>query len=279
MPSHLRRCARLACLLAVPVLASAQNARGSATGPTTAKGFDHPDQFAAIQDVKPADNMYPVVPHPEQDREARAKLAALEKRFGKKPNVLDLPDGRRRLDGPRLQRRRDRGRQRDAGDGPARGERHQLHLGLLHAFLLAVPGHHPHRPEPPPPRHPAPAHVRRARRARRGHHLALPAPEARLRDAGRGQVAHGREPGLPPAERRLRRLTSASWASRTCTRNGATSTSTPRWPCRPVASPRWRRRASATTRSTARRGTGRAARASGPSTSPRSRSSTSTGWR
>src|SRR6516164_175595 len=32
--------------------------------------------------------MYPVVQHPEQDAEARQKLAALEKRFGKKPNIL-----------------------------------------------------------------------------------------------------------------------------------------------------------------------------------------------
>jgi len=66
----------------------AQNPRGSATGPTTAKGYDHPGQYLHVQDVKPADNMYPVVQHPEQDAEARQKLAALEKRFGKKPNIL-----------------------------------------------------------------------------------------------------------------------------------------------------------------------------------------------
>ena len=66
----------------------AQNIRGSATGPTTAKGYDHPGQYLHLQDVKPADNMYPVVQHPEQDAEARQKLAALEKRFGKKPNIL-----------------------------------------------------------------------------------------------------------------------------------------------------------------------------------------------
>jgi len=56
--------------------ASAQNARGSATGPTTAKGYNHLDQFIHLKDVKPADNMYPVVPHPEQDKAARDKLAA-----------------------------------------------------------------------------------------------------------------------------------------------------------------------------------------------------------
>jgi arylsulfatase A-like enzyme len=67
--------------------AEAQNTRGSADGITTAKGYSHPDQFMHIQDVKPAPNMYPVVPHPEQEQAAHAKLAELEKRFGTKPNV------------------------------------------------------------------------------------------------------------------------------------------------------------------------------------------------
>ena len=49
----------------------AQNIRGSATGPTTAKGYDHAGQYLHVQDVKPADNMYPVVQHPEQDAAAR----------------------------------------------------------------------------------------------------------------------------------------------------------------------------------------------------------------
>ena len=66
-------------------VALAQNIRGSATGPTTAPGYDHPDQYLHIQDVKPADNMYPVVQHPDQDRAAQAKLAALAAKTGKKP--------------------------------------------------------------------------------------------------------------------------------------------------------------------------------------------------
>ncbi|WP_295443704.1 sulfatase-like hydrolase/transferase [uncultured Thiodictyon sp.] len=68
--------------------ALAPNPRGAATGPTTAKGYDHPDQFIHLKDVKPADNMYPVIAHPEQERQAREKLAALEKKTGKKPNIL-----------------------------------------------------------------------------------------------------------------------------------------------------------------------------------------------
>ena len=82
----------IACLLLTVVawvsLARAQNIRGAATGPTTAKGYNHPNQFMHLQDVKPADNMYPVVPHPEQDQAARSKLADLEKKSGKKPNIL-----------------------------------------------------------------------------------------------------------------------------------------------------------------------------------------------
>jgi arylsulfatase len=72
----------------VDLPASAQNIRGSATGPTTAKGYDHPDQYIHLKDVKPADNMYPVMQHPDQDKEAQDKLAALAKKTGKKPNVL-----------------------------------------------------------------------------------------------------------------------------------------------------------------------------------------------
>jgi arylsulfatase len=68
--------------------AIAQNTRGTATGPTTAKGYDHPDQFMHLKDVKPADNMYPVIAHAEQEKQARDKLAALERKTGKKPNIL-----------------------------------------------------------------------------------------------------------------------------------------------------------------------------------------------
>src|SRR5262245_28640657 len=66
----------------------APNIRGSATGPTSAPGYNHTDQFIQVKDVKPADNMYPVILHPDQDREARDKLAALERKTGKKPNIL-----------------------------------------------------------------------------------------------------------------------------------------------------------------------------------------------
>jgi len=62
--------------------------RGTVTGQTAAKGYDHPGQYLHVPPVQIADNMEPVVPHAEQDKEARQKLALLEKRFGKKPNIL-----------------------------------------------------------------------------------------------------------------------------------------------------------------------------------------------
>ena len=68
--------------------ASAENIRGATTGPTTAPGFSHPEQYMHVQDVKPADNMYPAVQHPEQDKAAADKLAALAAKTGKKPNIM-----------------------------------------------------------------------------------------------------------------------------------------------------------------------------------------------
>lgn len=63
-------------------------ARGSATGFATAKGYDHPNEYITRLATSIASNMEPVIPHPDQDRIAREKLAALEKKTGKKPNIL-----------------------------------------------------------------------------------------------------------------------------------------------------------------------------------------------
>src|SRR5690348_7544550 len=88
--SALRRAllAGVAAAVAMTAPAIAQNIRGSATGPTAAKGYDHPDQFIHLKPVKPADNMYPVIAHPEQEQQARGKLAELERKTGKKPNFI-----------------------------------------------------------------------------------------------------------------------------------------------------------------------------------------------
>src|SRR5215510_1287065 len=88
MNGALTGAALVAAALLMSNAAFAQNARGSATGPTSAPGFDHPGQYMHLQDVKPADNMYPVIQHADQDEAAQKKLDALQQKTGKKPNIL-----------------------------------------------------------------------------------------------------------------------------------------------------------------------------------------------
>ena len=47
-------------------------------------------QSALNRSVRTAENMEPAIPHPEQDKAVAAKLAALEAKTGKKPNVVWL---------------------------------------------------------------------------------------------------------------------------------------------------------------------------------------------
>ncbi|MEM8606201.1 MAG: sulfatase-like hydrolase/transferase [Myxococcota bacterium] len=62
--------------------------RGSVTGQATGKGYDHPNEYITEFATTIASNMEPVIPHPKQDEEVAAKLAELEAKTGKKPNVL-----------------------------------------------------------------------------------------------------------------------------------------------------------------------------------------------
>ncbi|MEM6673831.1 MAG: sulfatase-like hydrolase/transferase [Planctomycetota bacterium] len=64
------------------------NERGSATGRTEAKGHSHPNQYLHRPATPISDNMEPVIVHEDDVRQAREKLAALEARTGKKPNIL-----------------------------------------------------------------------------------------------------------------------------------------------------------------------------------------------
>ncbi len=93
--------AKLTALLSLPSIcalvlgtAEAQKAktdevtRGSAAGQTQARGYSHPNQFVHVMPTSIADNMEPVILHPEEENQARKKLADLEKRFGQKPNIL-----------------------------------------------------------------------------------------------------------------------------------------------------------------------------------------------
>ncbi|MPW20819.1 sulfatase-like hydrolase/transferase [Paraburkholderia sp. CNPSo 3157] len=51
-------------------------------------GYNQPNQYLTGQTVKLADNMEPVINNPDQAAEARQKLSALQKRAGKRPNVV-----------------------------------------------------------------------------------------------------------------------------------------------------------------------------------------------
>jgi arylsulfatase len=78
----------LAALLCLPAWCFAQNTRGASTGPTKAKGYDHPNQYIAVPGKLIADNMEPIAEHAEQAKAAKDRLQAAAKKFGKKPNIL-----------------------------------------------------------------------------------------------------------------------------------------------------------------------------------------------
>ena len=78
-------------VMAAAMFPLAAGAADTPTSPTKRDGFagyDHPNQYLSRQATKIADNLMPVMQHPAQDKETREKLAALEKKTGKKPNVL-----------------------------------------------------------------------------------------------------------------------------------------------------------------------------------------------
>jgi arylsulfatase len=77
--------ALMASASVAPYLNSAALAQTAVPG---RRGYDHPNQYVHLQATRLAENMEPVVPHAQQANEARQKLAALERRFGKKPNIL-----------------------------------------------------------------------------------------------------------------------------------------------------------------------------------------------
>ncbi|MGA9443323.1 MAG: hypothetical protein WBV18_07880 [Methyloceanibacter sp.] len=78
----------LLSLAAVSASFAQSNIRGDASGPTSAPGFSHPEQYMHLKPKKPAPNMYPVIEHPSLTKNAAEKLAALADTTGKKPNIL-----------------------------------------------------------------------------------------------------------------------------------------------------------------------------------------------
>ncbi|WP_413587621.1 sulfatase-like hydrolase/transferase [Bdellovibrio sp. HCB274] len=51
-------------------------------------GYDHPNQYLVKKAKEIARNMEPVIENPQHEKQAREKLAALEKKTGKKPNIV-----------------------------------------------------------------------------------------------------------------------------------------------------------------------------------------------
>jgi arylsulfatase A-like enzyme len=96
----LSHCAAIALMAGFGQSAWAQQApapeRGVVRGPGTdgpikrgsKPGYDFQNQYIGVPGKILAANMEPVIDHPEQSAEALRKLAALEKRTGKKPNIL-----------------------------------------------------------------------------------------------------------------------------------------------------------------------------------------------
>jgi len=168
----------------------AENIRGASTGPTTAPGFDHPWDTIHLKDAKPADNMYPVLQRPEQDKAAAEKLAALAQKTGKKPNIFIFLMDDTGFSDPGF-----------TGGGVVVGNATPsmdkfANEGLFMSSAYSTPSCSPtratiHTAESVAPRHPAPADVWGSRWSRRCHHHAYVAQGAGLLHPRRGQMAYG----------------------------------------------------------------------------------------
>lgn len=99
-PRVVAQCAALSLIIGSGhfVLAppAAAQAAGETSGPGNAgpikrgsqPGYDFQDQYIGVPGKRLADNMEPVADHPDQSAEAQRKLAELERRTGKKPNII-----------------------------------------------------------------------------------------------------------------------------------------------------------------------------------------------
>ena len=78
----------VAVAAALPLMANAADTPATATARKGFAGYAHPNQYLVKPATTSADNMMPVMQHPAQDKETQQKLAELEKKTGKKPNVV-----------------------------------------------------------------------------------------------------------------------------------------------------------------------------------------------
>ena len=83
-----RKLLAVAVIAALPALANAADTPAVATAKPGYSGYDHPNQYLVKPTTSIADNMMPVIMHPDQNKETQQKLAEIEKKTGKKPNVI-----------------------------------------------------------------------------------------------------------------------------------------------------------------------------------------------
>ena len=169
----------VAVAAALPLMASAADTPSTATARKGFAGYDHPNQYLVKPATTIADNMMPVMQHPAQDKETQQKLAELEKKTGKKPNVVVFL-----LD--------------DVGwmDVGFNG-------GVFSTEFFPNPRHHSHRTILHPPRHSDAANVRATGRSARVNHPAAIAARPRLRHPGYREMAYGGKQRVAAAERWL----------------------------------------------------------------------------
>lgn len=193
----------VAVAAALPLIASAADTPSTATARKGFAGYDHPNQYLVKPATTIADNMMPVMQHPAQDKETQQKLAELEKKTGKKPNVVVfLLDDVGWMDVG------------FNGGGVAVGnptpdidavasQGADFNFGVFSTEFFPNPRHDSHRTILHPPRHSDAANVRATGRSARVNHAATVAARSGLRHPCYREMAYGGKQRVAAAERWL----------------------------------------------------------------------------
>lgn len=193
----------VAVAAALPLMANAADTPSTATARKGFAGYDHPNQYLVKPATTIADNMMPVMQHPAQDKETQQKLAELEKKTGKKPNVVVfLLDDVGWMDVG------------FNGGGVAVGNPTPdidavASQGLILTSAYSQPSffpnprHDSYRAILHPPRHSDAANVRATGRSARVNHSAAVAARSGLRHSGHREMAYGGKQRVAAAERWL----------------------------------------------------------------------------
>lgn len=181
----------VAVAAALPLIASAADTPSTATARKGFAGYDHPNQYLVKPATTIADNMMPVMQHPAQDKETQQKLAELEKKTGKKPNVVVfLLDDVGWMDVG------------FNGGGVAVGNP-TPDIDAVASQGLILTSAYSHRTILHPPRHSDAANVRATGRSARVNHAAAVAARSGLRHPGYREMAYGGKQRVAAAERWL----------------------------------------------------------------------------